>query len=321
LSPGGDNRRVREERPAWWTQRPPDWVDRLARIAAHLKLTPGERLVLIHIGDRVNQERGYAWPTVAGLCERTGLKRRFVQYARLHLRKLGVIAYDDEDVVPGAGCRCFVRWTVEGAQPVRPPAEPETDGAQCAQEGAHSTTGGRTQRHLRAQPVRPNSQRPPHEDPSGNPTHRGALKRAPAELSPPDFAAFWNDYPRKLKKKAARKAWRRLAPSPELAAKIVAAVERLRGTPDWTRDAGRYIPGPADFLENERWEDECDVRWASSRTAANLAAMEEAARKIMAIGRKAERPEPQCEAAVRNGKGEPLRGWVPTAGFSRGSSG
>lgn len=68
-----------------------------------------------------------------------------------------------------------------------------------------------------------------------------------------DFARFWAAYPRKVGKEAARRAFARAAPGLE---QLLAALERQKQTEQWQRDQGRYIPNPATWLSQGRWEDE-----------------------------------------------------------------
>ena len=70
------------------------------------------------------------------------------------------------------------------------------------------------------------------------------------------FDAFWAAYPIKKAKAAAKKAWKKLAPSQVLQAKILAAVENQKRWPQWNKDGGRFIPHPATWLNGRRWEDQ-----------------------------------------------------------------
>lgn len=95
-----------------------------------------------------------------------------------------------------------------------------------------------------------------------------------ADLS--GFDAFWSAYPRKTAKGAARKAWAVLNPSPDLQTRILEAVSQHRSCRQWLSEGGRFIPHPATWLNQKRWEDELDpdVPMLSSRTVGNLAAGE-----------------------------------------------
>jgi hypothetical protein len=81
------------------------------------------------------------------------------------------------------------------------------------------------------------------------------------------FEAFWNAYPRKVAKQAALKAWTRLQPDGSLKAEVQKALARAKRTRQWTRDGGEYIPHPATWLNNRRWEDESGTDAPQSRLA------------------------------------------------------
>ena len=68
------------------------------------------------------------------------------------------------------------------------------------------------------------------------------------------FDSFWTAYPRREAKKAARKAWDRAKDKPALAA-ILSAIERAKRTEQWLREGGRFIPLPATWLNQGRWDD------------------------------------------------------------------
>lgn len=70
------------------------------------------------------------------------------------------------------------------------------------------------------------------------------------------FDRFWDAYPKKRAKEAARKAWAKLKPNDTLLQTIIADVESQKRTQDWKKDGGKYIPYPATYLNGKRWEDE-----------------------------------------------------------------
>lgn len=80
------------------------------------------------------------------------------------------------------------------------------------------------------------------------------------EIPVPDFEDFYKAYPKKKAKQDALKAWKAFSPPPELFASILAALEAVKKTEDWTKDAGKYIPLPASWLRGRRWEDEIKGR-------------------------------------------------------------
>ena len=73
------------------------------------------------------------------------------------------------------------------------------------------------------------------------------------------FAKFWEIYPKKQGKGAAEKSWDKIRPSAELFEKIMYSVKaNIDGNPQWHKDGGQYIPNPATWLNQKRWEDATD---------------------------------------------------------------
>ena len=72
------------------------------------------------------------------------------------------------------------------------------------------------------------------------------------ELDDKSFDVFWKAYPRKVSKEGARKAWKKLKVTDEVLTEMLFAL-------DWQSEQWeekRYIPHPATWLNNRRWEDE-----------------------------------------------------------------
>lgn len=65
-----------------------------------------------------------------------------------------------------------------------------------------------------------------------------------------DFQRFWELYPRKVGKKAAEKAFQKIAMTPQILNEILDALDGTR----WPES--QYIPHPASWLNGERWTDE-----------------------------------------------------------------
>ena len=69
------------------------------------------------------------------------------------------------------------------------------------------------------------------------------------------FDEFWNEYPRKVGKKDARRAYEKALKSTD-SETMIRAVTAQRSSGQWTRDGGKYIPNPATWLNQGRWDDE-----------------------------------------------------------------
>lgn len=74
-------------------------------------------------------------------------------------------------------------------------------------------------------------------------------------VMPKGFAEFWQAYPKKVGKQAALKSFARAIKNVDLQT-LLAAVERQKRSPQWSKDNGQYIPNPATWLNQGRWDDE-----------------------------------------------------------------
>ncbi len=82
------------------------------------------------------------------------------------------------------------------------------------------------------------------------------------------FKEFWEAYPRKTGKGAAEKAYEKISPSKELHETMIRAVRSASLSRQWTEENGRFIPKPATWLNQKRWEDELPVDNGYSKQAA-----------------------------------------------------
>lgn len=96
------------------------------------------------------------------------------------------------------------------------------------------------------------------------------------------FAEFWQRYPKKVNKVAARREWQKLRVGGDLLAEILDAVERAKRCQDWRRNGGQFVPNASTWLHNRRWEDEISDgidtqnparQSAAERNAATVAAL------------------------------------------------
>lgn len=91
----------------------------------------------------------------------------------------------------------------------------------------------------------------------------GAYKGKPkgtykgASSSDDGFDVFWGIYPKRVGKSSALKAWKR-ANKPSLDA-IIAKINALKASTQWTKDGGQFIPHPATWINRGGWDDEPTV--------------------------------------------------------------
>lgn len=72
------------------------------------------------------------------------------------------------------------------------------------------------------------------------------------------FARFWAAYPRHTAKSLALAAFRRLGVSETLLDIILVAIATQAHSLQWTRESGAFIPHPATWLNQARWNDEME---------------------------------------------------------------
>src|SRR3990167_7223966 len=75
-----------------------------------------------------------------------------------------------------------------------------------------------------------------------------------------DFISFWDCYPKKVAKDAAWKSWqKRNGERPDIAV-LISAVENQKKSEQWAKDGGQFIPHPASWLNQGRWDDEAPAQ-------------------------------------------------------------
>lgn len=70
------------------------------------------------------------------------------------------------------------------------------------------------------------------------------------------FERFWKEYPRRQKKKDARKAWVQSVREKGLVENILAAIALQKTSRQWRKSDGDFIPLPGTWLRAGQWEDE-----------------------------------------------------------------
>lgn len=104
---------------------------------------------------------------------------------------------------------------------------------------------------------------------TGTGTKRSKPTCSPAASGPAHdgFADFWQSYPKKVAKLKAMKAWKNIKPSSQVLAELMAGLDRQKAGEQWQKDGGQFIPHPATWLNDRRWEDREQLGIASGRPA------------------------------------------------------
>ena len=112
---------------------------------------------------------------------------------------------------------------------------------------------------------------PPISPPPYNPPSPSSISpsraRKPSRTDA-EFEAFWSAWPRKDGKQSARKAFDKV-PSSVSVELLVSAIRRQECSDQWRQNSGRYIPLPATWLNQARWEDEGIKREEPKRNKAD----------------------------------------------------
>ena len=69
------------------------------------------------------------------------------------------------------------------------------------------------------------------------------------------FSDFWREYPKKVSKPDAQKAFAKIKMDDALMEKVMAALFESMESDQWKAENGKFIPHPATWLNKRRWED------------------------------------------------------------------
>ena len=86
-----------------------------------------------------------------------------------------------------------------------------------------------------------------------NPIQSNSYSYSISESNSDAFARWWAVYPKKVGKAEAKKAFGKVKVGVEV---LIEAVNRQKSSAQWTKENGRFIPNPATWLNQGRWEDE-----------------------------------------------------------------
>lgn len=187
----------------------------------------------------LTRRSGYCNATDKYIADRIGLSRKSIQKLMQELAEKDLIRRDTRKTSKGTYRRIYLTW--------RKAPVPSERGA-----------GTPAERH----PIPPDSDTPSSDERHQVPPVDGTKREIDKDKSEKEmntlagFEKFWQTYPKKIAKQAARAKWMKLAPAPDLAEKILKAVEAAKQTRQWKKENGDFIPHPTTYLNQERWNDE-----------------------------------------------------------------
>lgn len=83
------------------------------------------------------------------------------------------------------------------------------------------------------------------------------------------FESWWVEYPKKVGKQAARKAWNKIKPDAALYDRIIDATKAQAHCAQWCKENGRFIPNPATWINQGRWDDDLTALNSGGKTIGN----------------------------------------------------
>ena len=149
-------------------------------------------------------------------------------------------------------------WTQTDAGLVNERAEQEISKAehQRSVNKEIGKLGGRPKRKITESVSESVSESEPINNPNQTPDTRHQTN---TPKPPPDgFDDFWSAYPKKVGRPAAIKAFRSAKINGHLP-EVLADIEDKAGSEAWTKAGGQFVPNPATYLNQRRWEDQIDT--------------------------------------------------------------
>lgn len=235
----------------------------------HSRSTATKLLVLLAIADWAD-DRGYAWPSVRTLAQKTRQDERTIQRAINELIELGELrvgrgagpkgsnmyqvvttgsdANPRQDVTPGS-LPPRQPATPEGGSVPPTPRQPATPGGGSVPPNTSVDTPQNHQEHTTTAFEPP----PVLFDPAAPPR-----RKASPVADDPLFDEFWRTYPRRVGKDDARRAWAGTRSKLGAAQRadprhIIAAAARYRDDPN---RVDQFTAHPATWLNQGRWDDD-----------------------------------------------------------------
>jgi len=94
----------------------------------------------------------------------------------------------------------------------------------------------------------------PHPGGGNSPPYNQEVKPGIKPIEPDGFIAFWSAYPKKVARPAALRAFKAARLNGNLD-EVIADIEFKSQSDDWEKSGGKFIPNPATYLNQRRWED------------------------------------------------------------------
>lgn len=169
---------------------------------------------------------------------------------------VAILEYARSGIAPDLAGRESILFPVFKSQVDRD-LENSTAYAENGKKGGKTKNSSQTEPKLtkpnQSEPKRPNKEKEEDKEKDNDKDEEITAASPPTRTKSSDFDLFWRAYPKKVGKEAARKAFSRVKAPLE---SLLTAIERQKCGNQWTTENGRFIPNPATWLNQGRWEDE-----------------------------------------------------------------
>lgn len=224
------------------------------------KIGGTKQWVLIILADHANDD-GVCWPSISLIAWKLGISERTVTRTIAALEADRVVRVSR---IPGVGNRYHLDIRkLEPKEPFkrdnpRQDVTPDNTSPLTLVSGVPLTQLCHPTPDIAVSPE-------PSRTINKPPTSVRSANRTVKRVDTPGFDAFYALYPRKQGKEPARKSWNRLAPDEGLQATMAQAVRIQAASSQWQKDNGQYVPLPATWINQRRWEDVQTVDTQSNR--------------------------------------------------------
>ena len=200
--------------------------------------------------DFADSRSNECWPSHRSIANRSGVGLTRVKQALLELRAAGWVTWEQR--ANDGGSQTSNRYHVHGSTQVSRGSRHTATASHETATGSHVTPTPLAATRLPGSRHAATELVPNELLPRG--TNSSSLADASDGVSDP-FDEFWQHYPRKVGKPAARKAFRQ-ALKRATAADITAGAERLRNDPNLPdKSEEQYIPHASTWLNRDGWDD------------------------------------------------------------------
>jgi hypothetical protein len=204
------------------------YFDDIREILSIDKISPAAKLVLIYLKDKQGDNID-CWPSISTICKECRLCRQSVITSIKSLKSIGLLKIH---TAKNPSIKESNRYSVTGLK--NRPVQNIDQSKICTSTGLK----------YRLKPV---------QNIDCNDSYNVPLNDS-LPVNVKNFELFWQSYPKKIGKLAAQKAFKKLKNIP--IENILKAIENQKQSEQWKKENGQFIPNPATWINQGRWDDE-----------------------------------------------------------------